>query len=92
MGVSRKKSPFEKKIYVRIIHVHETEERMVKIRRRYCVMLDETSDKCKVSAMEKLLERDVSTQIKTPGVLVHKRTIPTERPPLVGEVSANFSG
>jgi hypothetical protein len=22
--------------------------------------------------------------------LVHKRTIPTERPPLVGEVSANF--
>jgi hypothetical protein len=25
-------------------------------------------------------------------VLVRKRTIPTERPPLVGEVSANFSG
>jgi hypothetical protein len=24
--------------------------------------------------------------------LVRKRTIPTERPPLVGEVSANFSG
>jgi hypothetical protein len=24
--------------------------------------------------------------------LVHKRTIPTERPPLVGEVSANFCG
>jgi hypothetical protein len=24
-------------------------------------------------------------------VLVRKRTIPTERPPLVGEVSANFS-
>jgi hypothetical protein len=25
-------------------------------------------------------------------VLVRKRTIPTERPPLVGEISANFSG
>jgi hypothetical protein len=24
--------------------------------------------------------------------LVRKRTIPTERPPLVGEVSANFCG
>jgi hypothetical protein len=24
--------------------------------------------------------------------LVRQRTIPTERPPLVGEVSANFSG
>jgi hypothetical protein len=28
----------------------------------------------------------------TPWPLVRKRTIPTERPPLVGEVSANFSG
>jgi hypothetical protein len=27
---------------------------------------------------------------KTPWLLVHKGTIPTERPPLVGEVSANF--
>jgi hypothetical protein len=26
------------------------------------------------------------------GALVRQRTIPTERPPLVGEVSANFSG
>jgi hypothetical protein len=26
------------------------------------------------------------------GALVLQRTIPTERPPLVGEVSANFSG
>jgi hypothetical protein len=26
------------------------------------------------------------------GALVRKRTIPTERPPHVGEVSANFSG
>jgi hypothetical protein len=27
-----------------------------------------------------------------PVALVRKRTIPTERPPLVAEVSANFSG
>jgi hypothetical protein len=26
------------------------------------------------------------------GVLIRQRTIPTERPPLVGEVNANFSG
>jgi hypothetical protein len=26
------------------------------------------------------------------GAVVRQRTIPTERPPLVGEVSANFSG
>jgi hypothetical protein len=26
------------------------------------------------------------------GALVRQRIIPTERPPLVGEVSANFSG
>jgi hypothetical protein len=29
---------------------------------------------------------------KNSGALVRKRTIPTERPPLVGEVSANFCG
>jgi hypothetical protein len=29
---------------------------------------------------------------KTPWLLVRKRTMPTERPPLVGEVSANFCG
>jgi hypothetical protein len=27
----------------------------------------------------------------TPWILVRKRTIPTERPPLVGQVSANFA-
>jgi hypothetical protein len=26
------------------------------------------------------------------GALVRQRTIPTERPPLIGEVNANFSG
>jgi hypothetical protein len=30
-------------------------------------------------------------QEKNSGVLVRQRTIPTERPPLVGEVNANFS-
>jgi hypothetical protein len=29
---------------------------------------------------------------ETPWPLVGKQTIPTERPPLVGEVSANFCG
>jgi hypothetical protein len=29
---------------------------------------------------------------KNSVALVRKRTIPTERPPLVGEVNANFSG
>jgi hypothetical protein len=29
---------------------------------------------------------------KAPWPVVRKQTIPTERPPLVGEVSANFSG
>jgi hypothetical protein len=29
---------------------------------------------------------------QTPWPLVRKRTIPTERPPLLGEVSANFCG
>jgi hypothetical protein len=29
---------------------------------------------------------------KTPWLLVRKWTIPTERPPLVGEISANFCG
>jgi hypothetical protein len=29
---------------------------------------------------------------KTPWIQSAKRTIPTERPPLVGEVSAHFSG
>jgi hypothetical protein len=29
---------------------------------------------------------------KTPWLVVRKRTIPTERPPLVSEASANFCG
>jgi hypothetical protein len=33
---------------------------------------------------------DDAVKKKTSVVLVRKRTIPTERPPLVGEVSANF--
>jgi hypothetical protein len=30
--------------------------------------------------------------VKNSAALVRQRTIPTERPPLVGEVNANFSG
>jgi hypothetical protein len=36
---------------------------------------------------------DITQELKKGSVvLVRKQTIPTERPPLVGEVSANFSG
>jgi hypothetical protein len=34
----------------------------------------------------------VKLGLLNPVALVSKRTIPTERPPLVGEVSANFCG
>jgi hypothetical protein len=36
--------------------------------------------------------KQVGQTNKNSAALVHKRTIPTERPPFVGEVSANFSG
>jgi hypothetical protein len=36
--------------------------------------------------------REVCLQKKNSVALVRKRTIPTVRPPLVGELSANFSG
>jgi hypothetical protein len=37
--------------------------------------------------------KGITIEIKKPsGALVRQRTIPTQRPPLVGEVSANFSG
>jgi hypothetical protein len=32
------------------------------------------------------------TKKKNSGALVRRQTIPTERPPLIGEVSANFCG
>jgi hypothetical protein len=38
------------------------------------------------------IENGRSKVIKKLRVLVRQRTIPTERPPLVGEVNANFSG
>ena len=34
----------------------------------------------------------IQTKKKHPVALVRERTIPTERPPPVGEVSANFCG
>jgi hypothetical protein len=34
----------------------------------------------------------IPSYLKETGALVRQRTIPTERPSLVGEVSANFSG
>jgi hypothetical protein len=35
---------------------------------------------------------DLATETKTSVALVRKRNIPTERPPLVGEVNTNFFG
>jgi hypothetical protein len=60
MGVSTKKSPFEK-IYVRTIRDLCSGDRRKNgknYRLRYRVILNETGDKCKVSAMENLLERE----------------------------------
>jgi hypothetical protein len=34
----------------------------------------------------------IGINLKNSGALVRQQTIPTERTPLVGEVSANFSG
>jgi hypothetical protein len=43
--------------------------------------------------MPVVVQRMLDTPLLTYSVaLVRKRTIPTERPPLVGEVSANFCG
>jgi hypothetical protein len=39
----------------------------------------------------KINGNDTKTKLNSMA-LVHKQTIPTERPPLVGEVSANFCG
>jgi hypothetical protein len=35
---------------------------------------------------------EIQTNKQTPRPIVRKRTVPTERPPLVGEFSANFFG
>jgi hypothetical protein len=39
-----------------------------------------------------LSQEEGNVLVKTPWPLVRKRTIRTERPPHVGEVSANFGG
>jgi hypothetical protein len=39
-----------------------------------------------------LLNPSMTNEKQTPWPVVHKRTKPTERPPLVGEVSAKFCG
>jgi hypothetical protein len=52
-----------------------------------------TTNKGKIQAMDiKFLRRTEEKQKLNSVALVRERTIPTERPPLVGEVSANFSG
>jgi hypothetical protein len=53
----------------------------------------EFADFTKTSASIKSRKICISNHKKNNSVaVVHKRTIPTERPPLVGEVSANFCG
>jgi hypothetical protein len=53
----------------------------------------------KKMAVQKIVKQNQSADNTAPsgskkncGALVRQRSIPTERPPLVGEVSANFSG
>jgi hypothetical protein len=66
-----------------------------------CVREDYGSDISYITYLEapnnnSFIEKaDVETETKTKlnsVALVSKRTIPTERPPLVGEVIANFCG
>jgi hypothetical protein len=45
-----------------------------------------------LSAARPISRRMIGYNIQYSGALVRQRTIPTERPPLVCEVSANFSG
>jgi hypothetical protein len=42
------------------------------------------------SFMSKGKQNNIQWNIKNSGALVRQQTIPTERPPLVGEVSAKF--
>jgi hypothetical protein len=44
-----------------------------------------------VRSSAKSRDTNAANKIKI-GAFVRQRTVPTERPPLVGEVSANFSG
>jgi hypothetical protein len=39
-----------------------------------------------------LFEEPLPSLILNSGAVVRQRTLPTEQPPLVGEISANFSG
>jgi hypothetical protein len=56
--------------------------------------MKQTSEKylnmCKEVIVTKQMTGVTSALKKTPVASVRKRTIPTERPPLVSEVSANF--
>jgi hypothetical protein len=45
-----------------------------------------------VRTLINVFKLSVKHKKKTSVALVRERTIPTERPPLVGEVSANFCG
>jgi hypothetical protein len=52
----------------------------------------EVNQRYKDSVNGPLTLRRTATYQLISGALVRQRTIPTERPPLVGEISTNFSG
>jgi hypothetical protein len=62
---------------------------MLKALTRFADCYKNSGSVCFIIILEVLLDDD---GYHTPWPLVRKRTIPTERPPLVGEVSANFCG
>jgi hypothetical protein len=54
----------------------------------YSVCYRNEDSQSSVSGVDRYLNKNKTNSV----ALVRKRTIPTKRPPLVGEVSANFSG
>jgi hypothetical protein len=47
---------------------------------------------CDITMCSPLKIKPTSSRSNNSGALVRQRTIPTEQPPLVGKVNANFSG
>ena len=54
--------------------------------------MNEVCEPLQGSSLVEIGENDVQKKKKNSVALVRERTIPTERPPPVGEVSANFCG
>jgi hypothetical protein len=58
----------------------------------YAIKLNPAQFMMKVMAMFLWIHSDAAYKKKNSVASVRKRTIPTERPPLVGQLSANFCG